>query len=338
MAHRKLRNDDGPPGRDSPYVYGFYRYLTDNFGWDVKVVVPSTQKSWIGKAYQIKDIIQGRYYYPREPDGQGETSPVSRQLKDGEVAEWILLDGTPATCANIALHNLYKGEIDLVLSGPNFGRNTSSAFALSSGTIGAALSSSLSHVRSIAVSYGTVNRPTPTTYFDPAHQLAGRIITHLWENWGKDEGGLRNGEVDLYNINIPMIEELLSEAGLQIHWTTIWRNAYGRLFAAHAPEEAPALQRTGSSGGPDAPVAQDSREQSGKDSDASQVGKLVFKFHPDMHDLIFPGEDILPVGSDGWAMHKGHASVTPMRASFAEPNLEIATRDSSVSGARILKL
>ncbi|KZT30403.1 sure-like protein [Neolentinus lepideus HHB14362 ss-1] len=343
MACKKLRvlltNDDGPPGRDSPYVYGFYRYLTDTLGWDVKVVVPSSQKSWIGKAYQIADIIQGRYYYPRGPDGHGETSPASRALKDGEVAEWILLDGTPATCANIALHNLYKGGIDLVLSGPNFGRNTSSAFALSSGTIGAALSSSLSHVRAIAVSYGTVQRPTPTSYFDPAHQLAGRIISHLWANWGKDEGGLRNGEVDLYNVNIPMIEELLSEGGLEIHWTTIWRNTYGRLFAAHTPEDAPALQRTGPSGGPDAPIGQGAGEvSSGKSSDPSEVGKLVFKFQPDMHDLIFPSEDILPVGSDGWAMGKGHASITPLRASFAEPNLDIATQDTNVSGSRILKL
>lgn len=26
---------------------------------------------------------------------------------------------TPATCANIGLHNLYPGEIDFVISGPN---------------------------------------------------------------------------------------------------------------------------------------------------------------------------------------------------------------------------
>lgn len=26
---------------------------------------------------------------------------------------------TPASCSNIALHNLYPGEIDLVISGPN---------------------------------------------------------------------------------------------------------------------------------------------------------------------------------------------------------------------------
>ncbi|EPQ60800.1 sure-like protein [Gloeophyllum trabeum ATCC 11539] len=332
-------NDDGPPGRDSPYIYGFYRHLTDVLGWDVKVVLPSTQKSWIGKAYQIKDIIRGQYYYPQDPDGNGEISLSPRLLQDGEVAEWILLDGTPATCVNIALHNLYKGEIDLVISGPNYGRNTSSAFALSSGTIGAALSSSLSHIRSIAVSYGTVNRPTPTSYFDPAHRLAGRIISHLWDTWGKDEGGLRNGEVDLYNINIPMIEELLSENGLEIHWTTIWRNTYGRLFQAHSPDEAPALRRAGSSGGPDAPAGQDPEDVSAsKEAAPSEVGKLVFKFKPDMQDLIFPSEDILPVGSDGWAMFKGHVSVTPLRASFAEPGFAVAAPGRDEAGVRIMKL
>lgn len=43
---------------------------------------------------------------------------------------------------------------DLVLSGPNFGRNTGLAFCLSSGTLGAALAGALSGVKSIAVSYG----------------------------------------------------------------------------------------------------------------------------------------------------------------------------------------
>lgn len=69
------------------------------------------------------------------------------------------------------------------------------AFALSSGTIGAAMSSSLSKVRSIALSYGTVLRPTPVKYFDPAHQLSLKIISYLWNNWGHDEGGLKDSEV-----------------------------------------------------------------------------------------------------------------------------------------------
>jgi len=74
-------------------------------------------------------------------DGAGEVSEVKRPLKQGEFAEWILLDAvcagsnltsavpkppqTPATCANIALHNLFPGQFDLVISGPNYGMHIS---------------------------------------------------------------------------------------------------------------------------------------------------------------------------------------------------------------------
>ncbi|KAK0456471.1 survival protein sure-like phosphatase/nucleotidase [Armillaria borealis] len=301
-----LTNDDGPPNpRDSPYVFGLYQHLTQTLGWNVKVVLPSSQKSWIGKAYHIKEVTKGTYFYPKSPDGTGEVAVTSRPLKDGEIAEWILLDGTPATCANVGLHNLFPGQIDLVVSGPNLGRNSSSAFALSSGTIGAALSASLSQTRSIAISYGTVLHPTPITFFEPAHILGIRIIDHLWNNWGKDKGGLREDEVDLYNVNIPLIQELLTEEGLKICWTTMWRKSYGRLFKQLAAfDTSPAAD-------PDAPAI--------SDGGVDRTSGLQFKWSPEMEGLIRPLESSLPVGSDGWAIHKGWVSVTPLCASFAEP-------------------
>ncbi|KAJ7181682.1 survival protein sure-like phosphatase/nucleotidase [Mycena crocata] len=312
-----LTNDDGPPSAASPYIFNFYRHLTA-LGWEVKVVVPSSQKSWIGKAFHITEVTQGRYFYPTGPDGlAGETSSTSRPLKDGEAAEWILLDGTPATCANVGLHNIYPGEIDLVISGPNLGRNTSSAFALSSGTIGAALSASLSKTRSIAVSYGTVVHPTPTTYFEPAHVLACGILTQLWNNWGQDKGGLREAEVDLYNVNIPLVQGLLTEEGLKIVWTSMWRNSYGRLFKA-LPDAAP--DELANPAGPDALNAGPSNDEP---RSTNRGGALAFKFSPAMEGLIYPEESSLPVGSDGWAMYKGWASVTPLRSSFAEPPQEV---------------
>ncbi|KAK7064214.1 sure-like protein [Favolaschia claudopus] len=311
-----LCNDDGPPDPTvSPYIFSFYNHLSA-MGWDVSVVIPSSQKSWIGKAFHITEITNGRYFYPTGPDGlTGETSTTPRPLKDGEVAEWILLDGTPATCANVGLHNLYSG-IDLVISGPNLGRNTSSAFALSSGTLGAALSASLSKTRSIALSYGTVVHPTPNSYFQPAHVLAGRIIQYLWNHWGKDEG-LR-GEVDLYSINIPMIDGLLAEESLKIVWTKMWRNSYGRLFKAIPSGTATSKTFTRPSmnaAGPDASTA----DVSASTESSNVQGGLAFKFSPSMEGLIRPDESALPVGSDGWAMFKGYASVTPLRSSFAEP-------------------
>ncbi|KAF5374765.1 hypothetical protein D9758_000274 [Tetrapyrgos nigripes] len=300
-----LTNDDGPPDRkESPYIFGLYKYLTLQ----------------LGKAYQIKEITKGHYYYPTEPYGLGETSPTSRPLKENEVAEWVLLDSTPATCANIGLHNLYPGQIDLVISGPNLGRNSSSAFALSSGTIGAAMSSSLSKTRSIALSYGTVVHPTPSTYFEPAHKLASSIVKYLWHNWGADDG-LKDGEVDLYNVNIPLIEGLLSE-GLKIYWTTMWRTSYGRLFKAIPAEHQSSAKVN--PGGPDASSTHPS--ETVKVPSGPGAAELVFKWSPEMEGLVRPSLSTLPVGSDGWALHQGGVSVTPLRASFAE-DPSIALKD-----------
>ncbi|VDC01989.1 unnamed protein product [Peniophora sp. CBMAI 1063] len=329
-----LTNDDGPPSAESsPYIFGFWHYLTTELGWDVKVVIPSSQKSWIGKAYQIHDTIQGNYFYPKLPDGEGEVSETSRPLKEGELGEWVLLDGTPASCSNIALHNLYKDEIDLVLSGPNLGRNTSSAFALSSGTIGAALSAALSSTRAIALSYGTVGRAPPAELYLPAHALGASIIQHLLKNWGIDADGVRAGEIDIYNVNIPMVPGLLAEEGMPVLYTRIWRNTYGRLFKA-LPRTTDASPDVSAAGPGDA-VTQGAGQ---KEVHEEEVGKLSFKFAPDMSGLIGSRLDTLPEGSDAWAMERGWASVTPVRASFAEPSaIDVFPEGASLQD-RLIKL
>lgn len=340
-----LVNDDGPPGPQSPYIYGLYRHLITNLRWDVKVVVPSSQKSWIGKAFHIQEITRGRYYYPKEPDGMGEVSSASRPLSEGEVAEWVLLDGTPATCTNIALHNLYPGTIDLVISGPNLGRNSSAALAMSSGTIGAAMSSALSQIRSVAISYGTVLHTTPNELFGPANILSGQIIQYLWNNWGKDIGGIRNGEIDMYNVNIPMIMELLNPEGIDVHWTHMWRNSYGRLFKAILTPGAMSTTKVVPNKGQDMArqyPAQQSEPggdvEGDVEGDVSRDGPatLVFKFSPDFQPLITPSLGSLPVGSDGWAIAKGHASITPLRACFAHVDHDPAA--IGPESVRILKL
>lgn len=81
--------------------------MTEQLGWNVKVVLPASQKSWIGqfkakhsvlnafmdgagKAYHIKEVTKGSYFYPRE-NGQGEISTLARPLKDGEVVRGALV-------------------------------------------------------------------------------------------------------------------------------------------------------------------------------------------------------------------------------------------------------
>lgn len=57
----------------------------------------------------------------------------------------MLVNGTPAACSQIGLHHFFKerGEVDLVISGPNFGRNSSAVYAMSSGTLGGGFEAAL---------------------------------------------------------------------------------------------------------------------------------------------------------------------------------------------------
>jgi 5'/3'-nucleotidase SurE len=122
--HCPCQNDDGPPSeQESPFIKSFLAALRKTLGWEVHVVLPSSQKSWIGNGFEIKKVIDGTYYDP-DTGAEDTTNPSSEN-------DYVLFDATPATCANIALHNLYPGEIDLVIAGPNYGRNVSTALTFS---------------------------------------------------------------------------------------------------------------------------------------------------------------------------------------------------------------
>ena len=62
----------------------------------MKVVTPSSQRSWVSKSYLIAQETTGQFFYPTGEDGvEGERSDLPRPLKDGEHVEWIELNGTP---------------------------------------------------------------------------------------------------------------------------------------------------------------------------------------------------------------------------------------------------
>ena len=100
---------------------------------------------------------------------------------------WVLVPGTPATCAQLGLFH-YKTlfperpfkPVELVLSGPNYGRNTSAAFALSSGTIGGAMEAAVCGIRGIALSFAFFTRQEPIDLVREACQHGVSIIHKLW--------------------------------------------------------------------------------------------------------------------------------------------------------------
>jgi hypothetical protein len=58
-----------------------------------------------GKAYHIKEITKGSYFYPKE-DGQGEISTIARPLKDGELVREALVSSLTSLLNLISLLRL----------------------------------------------------------------------------------------------------------------------------------------------------------------------------------------------------------------------------------------
>lgn len=101
--------------------------------------------------------------------------------EEQEEEDWVLVDGTPATATQLGLFHLFpRGSgsgggggggpagaaqghdsatsaspppFDLVISGPNYGRNTTALFSLSSGTVGGAMEAATFGVRAVALSF-----------------------------------------------------------------------------------------------------------------------------------------------------------------------------------------
>lgn len=74
----------------------------------------------------MSQITKPTYYRPGrvfENDGSVHELP-GQGGEGGEGEEWVLVDGTPATCAQLGLFHFFgeSGGVDVVVSGPNYGR------------------------------------------------------------------------------------------------------------------------------------------------------------------------------------------------------------------------
>ncbi|KAL4896918.1 survival protein sure-like phosphatase/nucleotidase [Aspergillus ambiguus] len=315
--HILISNDDGPPSNESsPYIHSLIHSL-QSAGHVVSVVLPHQQRSWIGKAHFIGAALELSYFRPGTPhQDDGTVHPFPRghnNEDDSEGDEWVLVNSTPASCVQIGLYHLFKerGPIDLVVSGPNYGRNTTALFALSSGTIGAAMEGALCGKRSIALSYAFKSRNHDPVIIAEASRHSVRLIEYLAKNWG--EG------VDLYNVNVPL------EAGVsknKVLYTNMLDNRWtsGSCFKA--------VDASVSDLDPAA------REKALRDQDPKVQGNLTadlsaadvssnktrlqhkhFLWAPNFSDVYNSVEKSGP-GNDGWTVKEGMSSVTPMKANF----------------------
>jgi len=256
------------------------------------VILPHEQRSWIGKAHFVGQLTKPTYFRPgnvHKDDGTTHARPLPSD-QDGE--EWILVNGTPATCAQLGLHHFFQDRppIDLVVSGPNYGRNSTSLFSLSSGTIGGAMEAAVCQQKAVALSFAFWSRNHDPELIAGACRHSVKLIEHLYKNWGSD--------VDLYSCNVPVIADVehhktVMTHALQNYWTS--GSSFEEVEATE-PDENP-----------------ETREKEIRESDDSARSEEKptghkhrhFKWAPKFGD-IQKSIDASPAGNDGWAIAQGY--------------------------------
>lgn len=176
------------------------------------------------------------------------------------------------------------------MSGPNFGRNSTSVFSLSSGTLGGALEAAVCKRRSIALSYAFFSRNHDPDIIAGASKLSVKLIEYLYANWGK--------EVDLYSVNVPLVEGV---EGRKVMWTAMLQNYWGTgsCFQEVQDEEGDA--------GEEEQRIREKEGQTGMNGEVAEVGRHMhkhFKWAPRFTDVYKSVEEAGP-GNDGWAIQEG---------------------------------
>eukprot|EP00929_Paragymnodinium_shiwhaense_P080017 TRINITY_DN41708_c1_g1_i1.p1 TRINITY_DN41708_c1_g1~~TRINITY_DN41708_c1_g1_i1.p1 ORF type:complete len:337 (+),score=48.56 TRINITY_DN41708_c1_g1_i1:101-1111(+) len=181
-----LTNDDGPPAEKSRYILPFYRALRER-GHSVHVCIPSEHRSWASKAMNPWQKV----------------SVKTLDLAEDRNDWWLCEEAMPAVAANIGLHH-GPGPFDLLISGPNFGRNTASAFVLSSGTLAGALEAALGGWKAVAVSFDNEKKEmmmgdagaASASALASASARTIDLIERLVADWPAN--------VELFNVNVPV--------------------------------------------------------------------------------------------------------------------------------------
>ncbi|KAL5046270.1 hypothetical protein BDW71DRAFT_68799 [Aspergillus fruticulosus] len=328
--HILLVNDDGPPSlRLSPYVRPLVNAL-QSAGHLVSVAIPAASRSWIGKAHIIEAPLKATYVPPAAFRNDGtwdESYEANSESESGPEWPWVVItNGTPAACVQLGLFNLFtdRPSIDLVISGPNHGRNASTIYNLSSGTVGGALEAATCGKRGIAVSFGSKDEQ-PMDIIEAAARLAVRIVHHLVENW--DE------RVELYNLNIPMrldveTRPVLYTRTLPYYWSRGY--LYAEVDGHGAADAGAGVKKAMTNGITNGHVLQTWEAEKDKVTDIETLsnGALAngtkptstlksrdFKWSAELTDMkkaLQASEE----GTDAHTVLNGSTSVTPLCANF----------------------
>jgi tubulin--tyrosine ligase len=241
----------------------------------------------------VGQTVKPFYFRPgtlHQEDGTIHSRPAPPGSKPTE--EWILVDGTPASCVQIGLYHFFqdRGPIDLVISGPNYGRNSTAVFGLSSGTLGGALEAAVCKKKAIALSFAFESRNHDPVIIAAASRQSLKVVEYLYKNWDPN--------TDLYSVNIPLIENVETN---KVMLTNMLQNYWGPTSCFEEIEDE--------SGDADV-EEQRIREGEGILENDFSEGLTTrhkhkhFKWAPKFADVHKSVEASAP-GNDGWAVRQG---------------------------------
>jgi tubulin---tyrosine ligase len=184
-------------------------------------------------------------------------------------------------------------------------------FALSSGTLGAALEAAVCGYRAIAISFAFFDRKNLPDVVDEACKHGARVCEWLAKNGHWDDG-------KLYSVNVPLKKGVKDQ---KVVWTKLLQNTWkkGACF-----QELPPASSV------DDPVSEEAKLRRQESGDGNGTGTSTpstnqwrhrhFKWAPRFTDVYDAVERAGP-GSDGWAVKEGQTSVSALTANFmhAEP-------------------
>ena len=214
------------------------------------------------------------------------------------------MDGTPATCAQLGLYHFFQGRgtVDLVISGPNYGRNSTALFSISSGTVGGAMEAAVCQKKAVALSYAFYSRDHDSGLIAQASRHSVKVIEYLYHNWTYD--------VDLYSINVPLVE------GVEHHkvmYTNVLQNYWS---SGSSFQEVDATEDNIEPGQREMEIR--SQQSPSSNNEAAQQPSRHrhrnFKWAPNFTDVPKSIEKN-PPGNDGWALTQGYTrlAIIPQR-------------------------
>jgi tubulin---tyrosine ligase len=197
-----------------------------------------------------------------------------------------------------------KGPIDCVISGPNYGRNSTAVFGLSSGTLGGALEAAVCRKKSFAISYAFDSRNHDPKVIAAASRQSVKLVEHLHKNW--------DDRVDLYSINVPLIEDVEKRKILQ---TDMLQNYWGPHSCFEEAEDdigdANEEEQRIREGEP-------SVDENGTSTPMKKHKHKHFKWAPRFVD-VHKSVEVSAPGNDGWAVrnHFTRFASTSLLISYA---------------------